>query len=275
MSSSQSKIDRYQKAITALVFIIFVMGGILIGLYLKMKKIEPAVEEKPTPEIVTQVEKTGIGKIAIIIDDFGYRNDAVSDGFLKLDAQLTYAVIPGHKHSQAMAKIAGSKGYEVIIHMPMGTTIPSIGEEEYRIKTSMTSHEIEQRVEKVLQHLPEAIGMNNHQGSSATADKRVMNVLGTVLKQRGKYFLDSRTTKNTQAETVMRNLHVPTGRRHVFLDNDSDEDLIRLQLHELDGKSKKTRICRRYWPRKRAYIECVAARDSQIERPTFGICFHI
>ncbi|MFQ6678193.1 MAG: divergent polysaccharide deacetylase family protein [Fidelibacterota bacterium] len=239
MSSYQTKINRYKKIIGTLIFIIVGMGSILVGLYLKMKTMEPAVIEGPTIEIETAPKGTAVGKIAIIIDDFGYRNDAVSDGFLNLDAHLTYAIIPGHKHSRAMAKTADSKGYEVMIHMPMGTTIPSIGEEEYRIKTSMTSREIEQRVEKVLLHLPEAIGMNNHQGSNATTDKRVMNVLGTVLKQNGKYFLDSRTTKNTQAEMIMRNLHVPTGRRHVFLDNDFDEDLIRLQLHELAEKAKK------------------------------------
>ncbi len=211
----------------------------MIGLYLKMKKLETPVEEKPTVEIEKEVVVKSAGKIAIIIDDFGYRNDAVSNGFLSLDVHLTYAVIPGHEYSRIMSKKAKMEGFEVIVHMPMGTNTPSFGEEEYRLKSSMTSHEIEQRVEKVLQHLPEAVGMNNHQGSKATVDQRVMNVLGTVLKQNGKYFLDSRTTKYTQAETVMRTLDVPTGRRNVFLDNDFDEDLIRLQFQELADRARK------------------------------------
>ncbi len=218
---------------------ILVVGSVMIGLYLKKKKLKTPVEEKPTTEIEKEVEVISAGKIAIIIDDFGYRNDAVSDGFLKLNTKLTFAVIPGHEYSRITSKKAKMKGFEVMVHMPMGTNIPSIGEDEYRLKSSMTSLEIEQRVEKVLQHLPEAVGMNNHQGSSATANKRVMNVIGTVLKQNGKYFLDSRTTKYTQAETVMRSLHVPTGRRHVFLDNDSDEDLIRIQFQELVDKARK------------------------------------
>ncbi len=117
--------------------------------------------------------------------------------------------------------------------MPMGTTVPSFGEEEYIIKASMTSVEIEERMDKVLRHLPEIVGMNNHQGSNASANKRVMNVMGSVLKEHGKYFLDSRTTKETQAESTMRLIGVPTGRRHVFLDNNPEETSIIQQLHSL------------------------------------------
>jgi len=211
----------------------------MIGLYRKMKILEPAVDEKPIIEIEKEIGVKSAGKIAIIIDDFGYSNDDVSDGFMKLKTKLTYAVIPGHEHSRHMSQKAKVEGFEVIVHMPMETETPSSGEEEYRLKSSMTSLEIEQRVEKVLQHLPEAVGMNNHQGSKATVDLRMMNVLGTVLKRNGKYFLDSRTTKYTEAETVMRTLDVLTGRRNVFLDNDLDEDLIRTQVYELADKAKK------------------------------------
>ena len=151
---------------------------------------------------------------------------------------MTYSIIPGHEFSQTMSKKASLSGYEVIAHMPLGTTVPSFGEDEYIIKASMTSAEIEARMEKVLSHLPEVVGMNNHQGSKASANKRVMNVMGTVLKSHGKYFLDSRTTKETQAESTMRMLGVLTGRRHVFLDNNPDEKAIHQQLYLLAEKSK-------------------------------------
>jgi len=56
----------------------------------KIKKVE---EEKKIDKKETSI---GLRKIAIVIDDFGYRNDDVSDGFLKINANLTYAIIPGH-----------------------------------------------------------------------------------------------------------------------------------------------------------------------------------
>jgi polysaccharide deacetylase 2 family uncharacterized protein YibQ len=234
MTNHKDTGDRQQKIIVFLLFIVLILISIVVGTFNKIN----ILEKSPVTELldIEPIEKTvsvSIGKIAIIIDDFGYRNDAVSEGFLNIDTDLTYAVIPGHEYSQTMSKKANRLGFEVIIHMPMGTTTPSFGEDEFIIKASMTSMEIESRMKKVLQQLPEAVGMNNHQGSKASTNKRVMNVMGTILKDHDKYFLDSRTTKKTQAEKAMRALGVPTGRRHVFLDNNPEETSIIQQLHSL------------------------------------------
>jgi hypothetical protein len=80
--------------------------------------------------------------------------------------------------------------------------------------------------------------MNNHQGSKASEDKRVMGILASLLKKNGKYFIDSRTTTETVAEMTMRNNGVPTNRRHVFLDNQDDVDMIKIQLEELIQKAE-------------------------------------
>ena len=171
---------------------------------LKSRTEEPA----PTSRIVTlpkiEIEEDIRGNIVIIIDDFGYRDDNVSEGFLSLDADLTFAVIPGHQNSKVFAAKADQNGYEVIVHMPMESTNETRGEKEYMLTTSMTSNEIESRVEEVISEFPEAVGMNNHQGSKATSDKRIMNILSNVLKRHGKYFIDSRTTSETVAEITMR-----------------------------------------------------------------------
>ncbi len=90
--------------------------------------------------------------------------------------------------------------------------------------------EMQERVEKVISEYPEAVGLNNHQGSKATADKRIMNIVSNVLKRHGKYFIDSRTTSQTVAEDIMRTRGVPTARRHVFLDNDNDKNLLFVSL---------------------------------------------
>ena len=239
MSNQKDTGERQQTIIVFLLFIVLILASINIGTLNKINLLEkPPVTKAPDIEPIEVAAPVSTGKIAIIIDDFGYRDDTVSDGFLNMGADLTYAVIPGHEYSQTMSKKAFQLGYEVIVHIPMGTTAPNYGEEEYIIKESMTSAEIESRIDKVLRHLPEAVGMNNHQGSKATANMRVMNVMGTVLKQNGKYFLDSRTTKETQAELVMRKLGVPTGRRHVFLDNNPDENSISQQIYILAEKAK-------------------------------------
>ena len=51
-----------------------------------------SLDKKPIKEDVpkeTVIPMRGV--IALIIDDFGYRNDHISNGFLELPAKLTYA----------------------------------------------------------------------------------------------------------------------------------------------------------------------------------------
>lgn len=228
-----------QKKLLILLSVLLVVLGVTQFLtYKKLKEYRlPKLHEEHAMEVTKRVESAG--KLVLIIDDFGYRDDEVSNGFLNLDIPFTCAIIPGHTQSRRFARLAVEAGKEVIVHMPMESTLPTSGEEEYILSTKMISQEIEARVRKALKHLPEAAGMNNHQGSKATADRRVMGVLGNVLKETGKYFIDSRTTGATVAENIMRSLGVKTRRRNVFLDNDADPELIRQQLEELVRTARK------------------------------------
>ncbi len=211
-----------------LVVILAISQAILLK---KLYPPSPPIEEK---EVEAPAPPTKVpGKIVLVIDDFGYRDDAVSKGFLELPVPITCAIIPGHTYSQSFARKAVQAGKEVIIHMPMESVVPTRGEDRFLLRTSMTSTEIEKRIWEVFNYIPEAVGMNNHQGSRATADGKLMAVVGSVLKQKQKYFIDSRTTVSTVAEQTMRDLSVPTIRRHVFLDNDADPNIIREQFQEL------------------------------------------
>ena len=128
------------------------------------------------------------GIIGLIIDDFGYRNDDVSDGFLNLDAKLTYAIIPGHEYSNTFGKKAVNKGYEVIVHMPLENNSDFEGEENFILRSSMDHETIQNRVRLAFDQIPEAIGMNNHQGSKASADQHVMSNIAKVLKIKDLFF---------------------------------------------------------------------------------------
>ena len=231
------------------IFLSIAVIFLLISNYSALRKLDLVEEKKDSSSIIieeidsSKIEieslQKHIGTIVLIIDDFGYRNDLISDGFLELEVPITCAIIPGHSQSQKFAKKALNAGKEVIIHMPMESSVSSSGEEEYKIKIGMTSEEIEWRINEVLNEIPEAVGMNNHQGSRATADSKIMSVVASVLKNRDKYFLDSRTVSNTVGEKSMRAIGVPTASRHVFLDNDSSIDKISTQLDELAAFAKK------------------------------------
>ena len=103
----------------------------------------------------------------------------------------------------------------------------------------MDNETIQRRINTAFNQIPTAIGMNNHQGSSASADQRVMSSVARTIKDRNLFFIDSRTTVETIAETTMEVFGVPTARRNVFLDNDDDEEKITEQLMKLVKKSEE------------------------------------
>ena len=193
-----------------------------------------------SPDVTAQVPMRGV--IGLIIDDFGYRNDHVSNGFLNLSGKLTYAIIPGHEYSQLFSKKAYDAGYEIIVHMPMENIGKTYGEEEYVLMSYFQDDEIKDRISSAFDQLPESIGLNNHQGSRGTADSRVMTLLAGVIKEKKKFFIDSRTTRNSLAETTMRKYNVQTNKRDIFLDNELDEEIINTQLLKLAELSEEKGI---------------------------------
>tara|TARA_B100001971_G_scaffold205282_1_gene222558 strand:- start:123 stop:950 length:828 start_codon:yes stop_codon:yes gene_type:complete len=220
--------------------IIYFLTVVIVLLLIIIKRMGGPAEKPGTAAKETIEESSAAtapiqtkGEIGLIIDDFGYRNDEISDGFLHLDVNLTCAVIPGHAYSSTFGEKAVSRGHEVIVHMPMENVGENRGEEEFVLRVDMKPDAVKNRVYDALDQIPEAIGMNNHQGSQATADPGVMNSVAAVLKERNKFFIDSRTTPETVAESIMNNWKVPSARRNVFLDNDHDEEKITRQLLSL------------------------------------------
>jgi len=207
----------------------------------RMVEVESRKEEGDVSDTILPEKPTPImrGVIGIVIDDFGYRNDEISDGFLELDARLTYAIIPGHRYSTSFGEKAVESGHEVIVHMPMENTGKTYGEEEFVLMTAMDNETIQRRLNSAIEEIPTAIGMNNHQGSKASADQNIMSNVAKVMKERGFFFLDSRTTIETIGETTMEVFGVPTARRNIFLDNEDDEEKIEKQLMKLVKRSEE------------------------------------
>jgi len=201
------------------------------------------IEEQKSSQSPVETAKVPMrGVIGLIIDDFGYRNDHVSNGFLQLPGKLTYAIIPGHDYSQLFSKKAYDSGYEIIVHLPMENIGKTYGEEEYVLMSYFQDDEIKNRINKAFDYLPESIGLNNHQGSRGTADSRVMTLVAGVIKEKKKFFIDSRTTNNSLAETTMRKYGVPTNKRDIFLDNELDDEKIKIQLLKLADVSEEKGI---------------------------------
>jgi len=172
------------------------------------------------------------GRLAIIIDDFGAINNQVAEAFIQLSIPLTVAVIPGHETSQRMARQAAEAGHEVFVHLPMEPKVGAV-EEENAILVDLPEDEIRRRVRWALAEIPGAVGVNNHMGSLATEDKKVMHAVLKEIKASGKFFVDSRTSSQSVALEVAEAEHMPCTKSDGFLDNEDDKSEIIKRLEYL------------------------------------------
>lgn len=103
--------------------------------------------------------------------------------------------------------------------------------EGQELRPGMDAAEISAHLEAMLQSVPHAVGVNNHEGSRATADSALMNALMPLLRSHQLFFVDSRTTAATVAFETARQTGTRTAFRNVpFLDDVQDEVEIRKQL---------------------------------------------
>ena len=181
---------------------------------------------------------TSGARLAIIIDDMGY-DRASADAVFALQYPLTLSVLPGLPHSADVDEEAKRRGYQVLLHLPMASTGNSKAE-AIEIHPGMSAEEVSQTVAQMLATVPDAIGVNNHQGSEATADPNLMAELMPVLREYKLFFVDSRTTTATVAYDTAQRMGVPAAYRNVpFLDDAADAGSIRRQLAQAIRDARK------------------------------------
>jgi hypothetical protein len=168
-----------------------------------------------------------------VIDDYGFIfNDMVKD-FIKLDPNITAAIIPASPYGEQIGRYADSLDIESIIHMPMESYERDNVNYEIDLNEKFNATLIEERVRSAFAEVPTALGMNNHQGSKATENLQLMKDLARVLKKMDKFFLDSFTNPESRGYITMRRYGVPTQLRQVFLDHVEDIDIIKANLDSL------------------------------------------
>lgn len=185
-----------------------------------------AVPETPAPP----AEHGGRPRLAIIIDDCG-QWPVTERAFVALPFPVTLSVLPHVRFGSAIARDASEAGKGVMLHLPMQTVsgrYPGPG----TITVSMDDAAIQGMVEGDLAELPEARGVNNHEGSLATQDPRVMADVIDVLARDGRFFIDSRTSSASVGEAVARRHGVPTAARSIFLDDVDQEAAVEAQLRQ-------------------------------------------
>ena len=158
-------------------------------------------------------------RLAVIIDDIGMSTEQLAP-FLAIDADLTYSIIPETKQAKRCLELIQSRGRHPMLHLPMEPLRRKSLLQADGISVGLGDAEIGRRVNRFLDELPGVEGVNNHMGSLATQNERVMrSVLGPV-RDRGLFFVDSKTADITVVAKIAEEEGIPhAARSGEFLDD--------------------------------------------------------
>ena len=179
---------------------------------------------KAPEQVVPPKDRTG-GKISVIIDDIGYNLSSLKE-LLKIDAPIAFAILPHCPRSVDAAEIIHGAEREILLHLPMEPHDSNKNPGTGALFRWMQDSEIRQHLEKDLNAVPYVVGVNNHMGSAFMEDEEKLNIVFQELKERGLFFIDSRTTPDSRAERVAKKTKIRYASRKLFIDNDQDEEII-------------------------------------------------
>ncbi len=181
------------------------------------------------------------GRIAVVIDDFGYKIDESVQNFLSLPFPITFAIIPGTKFAKQVANKAYRAKSDVLIHLPMEPLESMVENDGFTVFTNMSEKQLEEVISKSIAAVPHAIGVNNHMGSKATADKRTMARLMRIMKKHKLHFLDSVTNRRSIAYPFAIQTGVLALKMTTYIDNIYSSISVEQKLEAVVKNLKKTK----------------------------------
>lgn len=215
----------------------FLVAGLATGLFTSLVTSQHAfANSKVKHDELAVSQAPAQYKVAIVIDDIGYRY--TDKHALSLPGNITYSVLPHTPYGKKLAKTAYEQQDDVILHIPMESqSRTDLG--PGALTKDMTKRAIHESLENSYREIPFAIGINNHMGSYLTQSVSHMAWTMNFLKRNNLFFLDSKTSAHSKAAEIAKHLGVPVQERRVFLDNQLTDTYISKQFKTLISVAKK------------------------------------
>ena len=215
---------------------VFGLMAVLVWTFISQNVRLPAPAKKSSKTKPARV--VARGKIVLIFDDVGFDHQPLSEA-MRIDPNVNFSVLPNASHATQVANLLYERGFEVLCHLPMEPEhFPRVSPGPGAVLTTMSDDEITRTTLANVEAVPYARGVNNHMGSRATADRRVMESVLAALPQ-DMYFIDSRTTSNSVAAAVAHSMKVRAASRNVFLDDVPTDPAVRQQLRVLAHEAEQ------------------------------------
>ena len=208
-----------------------------------LARILPQEQIPVPPPVTTGIVKEvspGAGKIVVIVDDSGYNPGQDCRYLNEIQVPVTISILPELEHSGTIARCANKANKEVMLHLPLE---PHHNDEKYPenyiINTSMSAGMVVDHFNQDLASVPFVTGINNHMGSKATEDIRLMSIIFSQLLKHDLFFVDSRVTSQSVCRRLALRKGLAFAERDVFLDNKNERAAIETQYQELAQKARE------------------------------------
>ncbi len=202
-------------------------------------KLSPWQMEEPHQVVRVPISEIPSPMMALIIDDGGYNLENFKN-ILALGKPITYAILPEAPYTRETHLLAHQKKQQVLLHLPMepkeGNHAPL---ERNMIRCQMPSAQIKNIVHYALKQVPDARGINNHMGSKATEDPKVMKALMEVLKEEKLFYIDSNTSLKSVGPALAVQNGVPFARNEKFIDQEKNVQAIKNAIRQAMKKAQK------------------------------------
>ena len=177
--------------------------------------------------------------IAVVIDDMGINRKRTLD-IISIEAPLTSSFLTYGSDLNGLAQKAKAAGHEIMIHAPMEPKVEASLAPD-TLRTDMTRDEIEDLFSQMINKFADikVSGINNHMGSKFTEDETSLGYVMDIIKEKGMFFLDSKTTSVSKGKELAVAEKVNFAQRDVFLDNENNYDYILNQLQKAENIAGK------------------------------------
>lgn len=183
------------------------------------------------------------GAVLCVVFDDGGQNVSQLKKCVALPFPVTVAVLPRLAHSAESAQIVRQSKNEVILHQPMQAVNLKVNPGAGAIKPDMTASEVAATLSQNIAEIAPIAGMNNHEGSLITEDEVLVSLILEVAREKGIYFLDSRTSSATKIPSAAMQMGMGWYQRDIFLDNKKTRENYLAELKKgLDIANKKGHV---------------------------------
>ena len=261
----KARLEHYRLHAALLLLIVLLVAALVIGVsrggdksevqlsYAPTVKSGPANDvvfeafhtEQPEQEVAPAINTNHPAEgIVLIIDDVGYDMVAL-DRLLALPFTTAIAVLPDSPHALDAASAAHGAGRMVMLHLPMEPETPKYRQKmgPWFVRGDMNEAEVRTLFERALERVPFAVGMNNHMGSFLTEQADSMRWIMNYCRERGLFFIDSKTSSKSVAADIAREAGIAWASRQLFLDHHPEPEALQKAWNSALKCQQKHRVC--------------------------------